>query len=99
LNNLEALDREDVSYLRSKGCFSLPEQPALDEFVTKFFLHTHPQTPVLDEAKFWRLYLQRDGPIQTSDQKISLFVFHAMLFMACSVCRAASPGIQSTDQF
>ncbi|KAJ0421307.1 hypothetical protein BJY00DRAFT_323322 [Aspergillus carlsbadensis] len=84
LNNLEALDREDVSYLRSKGCFSLPEQAALDEFVTKFFLHAHPQTPVLDEARFWRLYLQRDGPIQTSNQKISLFVFHAMLFVACS---------------
>ncbi|KAL2861971.1 hypothetical protein BJX68DRAFT_14041 [Aspergillus pseudodeflectus] len=84
LNNLQALDKEDVSYLRSKGCFSLPEQPALDEFITKFFLHTHPQTPVLDEAKFWRVYLQRDGPIQSSDQKISLFVFHAMLFMACS---------------
>jgi hypothetical protein len=85
LNNLQALDKEDVAYLRSKGCFSLPDQPALDEFVTQFFLHIHPQTPVLDEAKFWRLYLQRDSAARNSDQEISLFVFHAMMFMACSV--------------
>ncbi|KAL2848978.1 hypothetical protein BJX68DRAFT_267326 [Aspergillus pseudodeflectus] len=84
LENLQALGKEDINYLRSKGCFSLPRQPALNEFVTEFFLHTHPATPVLDESKFWHLYLQLDGGIQNANQKLSLFVFQAMLFMACS---------------
>ena len=43
------------------------------------------QTPVLDEARFWRLYLQAGTGATGPEQKMSLFVFHAMLFNAVSV--------------
>ncbi|KAL4914577.1 hypothetical protein BDW62DRAFT_219990 [Aspergillus aurantiobrunneus] len=84
LNNFHALDKEDVAYMRSKGCFSVPDQPVLDEFINQYFLHIHPETPVLDEAGFWRLYSQAGGDAPTSEQKISLFVFQAMMFRAIS---------------
>ncbi|KAL5336908.1 hypothetical protein BJX70DRAFT_371452 [Aspergillus crustosus] len=83
-NNIQALDQEDVAYLRSKGCFSVPDQLILNEFFNQFFLHVHPETPVLDEARFWRLYLRRGTEGQSSDEKLSLFVFQAMLFRAVS---------------
>ncbi|KAL4928917.1 Zn(II)2Cys6 transcription factor [Aspergillus undulatus] len=84
LNNVQALDKEDVAYMRSKGCFSVPDHSVLDEFVNQFFLHIHPETPVLDEAQFWRLYQPTKSETTDSGEKVSLFVFQAMLFRAVS---------------
>ncbi|KAL4957086.1 hypothetical protein BDW69DRAFT_201962 [Aspergillus filifer] len=84
VNNVQALDKEDVAYMRSKGCFSVPDQPGLDDFVNQFFLHIHPETPVLDEAGFWRLYKGDEIRSTNAGEKMSLFVFQALLFRAVS---------------
>jgi hypothetical protein len=76
--------------MRSKGCFLVPDQPALDEFINQFFLQIHPETPVLDEARFWRLYSQASNYVPSGEHKISLFVFHAMLFNAVSYVSLSS---------
>ncbi|KAL4935929.1 hypothetical protein BDV06DRAFT_233841 [Aspergillus oleicola] len=75
LLGLSTLDREDIAFLASKGCLSVPEESVLDEFVRQYFLQVHPSSPVIDEAEFWRVY-RNPG----TGKKISLFVFQAILF-------------------
>ncbi|KAL4964936.1 Zn(II)2Cys6 transcription factor [Aspergillus stella-maris] len=75
LRGLKTLDREDIAFLASKGCLSIPEKSVLDEFVRQYFLQVHPSSPVIDEAEFWRVY-RNPG----TGKKISLFVFQAILF-------------------
>ncbi|KAL2813884.1 hypothetical protein BJX63DRAFT_421078 [Aspergillus granulosus] len=75
LRGLTTLDREDIAFLASKGCLSVPEESMLDEFVRQYFLHIHPTSPVIDEAEFWRIY-RNPAP----GKKISLFVFQAIVF-------------------
>ncbi|KAL4789285.1 hypothetical protein BDV19DRAFT_397190 [Aspergillus venezuelensis] len=84
INNVQALDKEDVAYMRSKGCFSVPDQRVLDDFINQYFLHIHPETPVLDEAGFWRLYKGDESRSTNPGEKMSLFVFQALLFRAVS---------------
>lgn len=62
LNGIQELDKDDIAYMDSKGCFSVPDNPMLNEFISPFFLHIHPGVPLLDEAKFWRLYLHVCSP-------------------------------------
>ncbi|KAE8308225.1 hypothetical protein BDV41DRAFT_592293 [Aspergillus transmontanensis] len=83
--SLSGLDKWDVSYLASKGCFTLPRRPVLDEFVKKYFLHIHPGTPVLDEAEFWQLYSQQGDGGTSNGRSISVLVLQAMLFRTCPV--------------
>ncbi|RMJ23671.1 hypothetical protein PHISP_05459 [Aspergillus sp. HF37] len=73
-----SLPPEDVTYLSSKGCLTLPDEDAIDEFVRQYFMHVHPSVPVVDEADFWRLY--EDG---SGSGKLSLFVLQAILFASC----------------
>ncbi|KAL4925692.1 Zn(II)2Cys6 transcription factor [Aspergillus undulatus] len=75
LRGLKTLDREDIAFLASKGCLSLPEESILDEFVRQYFLQVHPSSPIIDEADFWRVYRN-----PAAGKKISLFVFQAILF-------------------
>ncbi|KAJ0422953.1 hypothetical protein BJY00DRAFT_310554 [Aspergillus carlsbadensis] len=75
LRGMTTLDREDIAFLSSKGCLSIPEESVLDEFVRQYFLHIHPTSPVIDEAEFWRVYRN-----PAAGKKISLFVFQAILF-------------------
>ncbi|KAB8271098.1 hypothetical protein BDV30DRAFT_250258 [Aspergillus minisclerotigenes] len=83
--SLSGLDKWDISYLASKGCFTLPRRPVLDEFVKKYFLHIHPGTPVLDEAEFWQLYSQQGDDGTSNGRSISVLVLQAMLFRTCPV--------------
>jgi hypothetical protein len=80
--DLSGLLPDDINYLEAQGCFRVPTPEALDEFVKEYFLHVHPALPLLDEAWFWDIY---GRPIR-SRSNLSLFVFQAMLFTACSVC-------------
>ncbi|KAL4914851.1 hypothetical protein BDW62DRAFT_213144 [Aspergillus aurantiobrunneus] len=75
LRGLTTLDREDLAFLASKGCLSVPEESVLDEFVRQYFLQVHPSSPVIDEAEFWRVYRN-----PAAGKKISVFVFQAILF-------------------
>lgn len=78
-SRLSSLPTEDVEYLISKRCLHFPRKNVLDEFVRQYFAMVHPFVPLLDEAEFCRIY---NG---AGTKKISLFVFQAILFSACSV--------------
>ncbi|KAJ6095170.1 hypothetical protein N7467_002683 [Penicillium canescens] len=75
---LLTLSSEDTVILDGKGCLDLPDHNATDEFVKHYFKRIHPLVPVLDEAKFWRSYLDTN-----TGRKVSLFVFQSMLFASC----------------
>lgn len=77
---LSSLPPEDVAFLSSKGSQTLPDRQSTDEFVCQYFKRIHPNVPVVDEAEFWRIYQDGSGP-----DKISLFVFQAILFASCTV--------------
>ncbi|KAL2844509.1 fungal-specific transcription factor domain-containing protein [Aspergillus pseudoustus] len=68
----------DINLLQQRGCFSLPVRGLLNEFVREYFLHVHPNLPVINEADFWDTY--------TSNRRepIPLMLFQAMLFAASS---------------
>ncbi|OJJ34569.1 hypothetical protein ASPWEDRAFT_112951 [Aspergillus wentii DTO 134E9] len=82
LHGLLHLAQEDVTYLSSKGCFSIPNWLTINEFARQYFLQIHPCLPVLDEAEFWRIAVDSDNGF-TGSRKISLFVFQAFLFASC----------------
>jgi hypothetical protein len=77
---LLSLSSEDTVILDCEGSLDLPDHNAMDEFVKHYFKRIHPLVPVLDEAEFWRSYLDTN-----TGRKISLFVFQSMLFASCSV--------------
>lgn len=80
---LSSLPHEDAAFLSSKGSQTLPDKQSIDEFVCQYFKRIHPNVPVVDEAEFWRIYQDGSGP-----DKISLFVFQAILFASCTVSHA-----------
>jgi hypothetical protein len=77
---LLTLSSEDTVILDGKGCLDLPDHNETYEFVKHYFKRIHPLVPVLDEAKFWRSYLDTN-----TGRKVSLFVFQSMLFASCPV--------------
>jgi hypothetical protein len=77
---LLTLSSEDTVILDGKGCLNLPDHNETYEFVKHYFKRIHPLVPVLDEAKFWRSYLDTN-----TGHKVSLFVFQSMLFASCPV--------------
>ncbi|KAJ5787874.1 hypothetical protein N7457_002864 [Penicillium paradoxum] len=78
---LQDLPSEDLTFLESKDCLSLPGPDAIDEFIRKYFRCIHPIVPILDEVEVWRIY--RDN--QSAGPKISLFVLQALLFASCTL--------------
>ncbi|KAF5596705.1 cutinase transcription factor 1 beta [Fusarium pseudocircinatum] len=50
------LEPDDVYYLESRNCLSVPTPDALDDFIREYFLHVHPGLPLLDESQFWAVY-------------------------------------------
>ncbi|TVY68191.1 Cutinase transcription factor 1 beta [Fusarium oxysporum f. sp. cubense] len=78
--DISSLLPDDINYLEAQGCFRVPTPEALDEFVQEYFLHVHPALPLLDEAWFWAIFTR---PVR-GRSNLSLFVFQAMLFTACS---------------
>ena len=78
-SRLSSLPAEDVEYLISKRCLHFPRKDILDEFVQQYFAMVHPFVPLLDEAEFWRIY---NG---SGTKKVSIFIFQAILFSACTV--------------
>ncbi|KIA75428.1 hypothetical protein HK57_00072 [Aspergillus ustus] len=74
----------DLNLLQQRGCFSLPVRGLLNEFVREYFLHVHPNLPVINEADFWDTY--------TSNRRepIPLMLFQAMLFAASSFVSQSS---------
>ncbi|KAL7755008.1 hypothetical protein ACKLNR_014765 [Fusarium oxysporum f. sp. zingiberi] len=79
---MSGLEPDDVHYLESRSCLSVPTPDALDDFIREYFLHVHPGLPLLDEAQFWAVYSGDKEPC--GEPTISLFLFQAMLFASCS---------------
>ncbi|KAG9495512.1 hypothetical protein J7337_013761 [Fusarium musae] len=79
---MSGLEPDDVYYLESRNCLSVPTPDALDHFTREYFLHVHPGLPLLDEAQFWAVYSGDKEPC--GGPTISLFLFQAMLFASCS---------------
>lgn len=78
------LSTQDTHFLEQRGCFQIPTRFALNQFMSEYFLHVHPNLPVLDEAEFWEMYDKSIMP-EPGSNTLSLFVLQAMLFAACSV--------------
>ncbi|RBA15671.1 hypothetical protein FPRO05_12278 [Fusarium proliferatum] len=62
---MSGLEPDDVHYLGSRNCLSLPTPDALDDFIREYFLHVHPGLPLLDEAQFWAVYSGDKEPSST----------------------------------
>ncbi|KAF2018781.1 hypothetical protein BU24DRAFT_488852 [Aaosphaeria arxii CBS 175.79] len=83
--SIHKLHPDDVCYLDQRGCFRVPSQAILDEFVQEYFLHVHPVLPILDEGEFWKSYNQTsESSSNESNNRIPLFLFQAILFAGCS---------------
>ncbi|KAH8652018.1 hypothetical protein BGZ61DRAFT_487522 [Ilyonectria robusta] len=84
LGNVHNIPHQDVSYLESQGCFHVPTRPGLDDLVEQYFAHFHGLLPLLNEGDFWDMYCQKQKDNITSQDKMALLVFQAMLFASCS---------------
>lgn len=84
LDGLSCLPMNAVQSLSINGCLDIPARPELDVFVRTYFSLLHPSLPILNETQFWNAYLL-PWQSQADGQKVSLFVFQAMLLASCSV--------------
>jgi hypothetical protein len=84
LGSISKIDPHDVNFLETQGCFRVPTRPILDEFIREYFLHIHPILPIINEETFWEIYEDYDSNLR-GVSRISLLVFHAMLFASSSV--------------
>lgn len=85
LDRLSSLPMSDVHVLMVNGCLEIPPKSAVDVLLRKYFLLLHPAIPIVDEARFWNTYVQSKENLDHS-QRVSLFVFQAMLLASCAVC-------------
>lgn len=67
----------DLGFLEAQGCFRLPTESVLDEFIRLYFLHVHPMLPLLHEGEFWDAY--------ESGNERSPLLLQAMMFASCTV--------------
>ncbi|KAG5744532.1 hypothetical protein H9Q69_013953 [Fusarium xylarioides] len=100
--DMSGLEPDDVYYLESRNCLSVPTPDALDHFIREYFLHVHPGLPLLDEAEFWAVY---SGDKEScGGTTISVFLLQAMLVvqtvygMGQSTADAISPMIEHQKQ-
>lgn len=84
---LSSIPSEDFKYLQHTACLQIPQRNNCDELVRAYFLYVHPHLPLIDEGKFWDTYRTSQSS-EPSASRMSLFVFRAMLLVACSVSPA-----------
>lgn len=48
VSNNTAIDPEDFTYLRQKGCFSLPSREMQDMLIRTYFHYIHPFAPIIN---------------------------------------------------
>ncbi|KAH6668928.1 fungal-specific transcription factor domain-containing protein [Halenospora varia] len=83
LEELPCLPSADARILEQSSCLHIPTRPALDDFVREYFLHVHPNLPMLDEGRFWGMY-HNEEKMHGNSSRISLFLFQALLFASCN---------------
>ncbi len=72
----KALALEDLAYLKTKGCFSLPDNS--DDLLRAYFRFVHPSFPILDGPSFLRDYALG------GTQKLNLLLLWSMFSVAAS---------------
>lgn len=82
-DELSGMSPEDKRIFEINGCLYIPTRSTLDIIVQEYFLHVHPNLPMLDEGLFWNVYRNMDE--KQNLPRISLFLFQAMLSVSCSV--------------
>jgi hypothetical protein len=87
---LPSMSSEDAKTLESSRCLHIPARPALDDFVREYFLHVHPNLPMLDEGQFWSMYRSREATSR-EPSTLALFLFQAMLFASSSASQPSFP--------
>lgn len=70
-----------MAFLEAQKCIYIPSQPLLTGLLQHYFLYAHQSLPILDEGEFWSIL---DGN-RKGETTISLLIFQAMLFIACSI--------------
>lgn len=80
LDTCSRLPQHDMESLNREDCLLIPRRPLLDELIQEYFLHVHPNLPVMDESEFWAMY---HG---TSNKSMALMCLQAMIFAGSSVC-------------
>jgi len=93
MDNLTELPPETVNFMETKHCFRIPTPEILDEFMQQYFLHVHPNVPMLDEGDFWQIYRQRGPGRPPQGRRISLLLLQAMLFASSSVSQMEGRNI------
>ncbi|VUC26258.1 unnamed protein product [Clonostachys rosea] len=79
--DLQHLSPSQIHNLELEGCFQVPSQSVLDEFVRQYFLYVHPCLPLVNERTFWSIY-SKAGNGQPKTSFLSLALFQSMLFAA-----------------
>ncbi|KAK5787920.1 hypothetical protein VI817_010416 [Penicillium citrinum] len=74
------LPQYDMESWNRENCLLIPRRPLLDYLIQEYFLHVHPNLPVMDESEFWDIYHGK------STKPISLICLQAMMFAGSSVC-------------
>ncbi|KAK4250270.1 fungal-specific transcription factor domain-containing protein [Corynascus novoguineensis] len=69
---------EDRQYLTQKQVFSLPSLPLQNALIAAYVEYVHPYMPLLELHDFLRVVNDRSG----ASGKISLFLYHAVMFSA-----------------
>lgn len=82
ISNIHQIPQNDASFLENQGCLRVPIRPFLDDLVQHYFLHIHPFLPLINEGDFWELYY--DNSCDPPKSPMSLLLFQAMLFAACT---------------
>jgi hypothetical protein len=82
--DLQHLSPSQIHNLELEGCFQVPSQSVLNEFIRQYFIYVHPCLPLVNERTFWSIYSRTDN-VQRKTSFFSLALFQAMLFAATRV--------------
>jgi len=74
-----SLDSDDLTYLKSKGCFALPSQEVCDQLIKTYFHHVHPLLPILDAKAVLEPYTT------VGIQNVDLLLLWSMFSISASV--------------
>lgn len=73
------LKEADVAYMRAKGALNIPHEGLRNEIIRCYFEYIHPFLPLLDSMELLRVV---DPSISSTGPKISLLLFHSVMFAA-----------------
>ncbi|OAL39415.1 hypothetical protein AYO20_01285 [Fonsecaea nubica] len=85
---VQTVCQEDLTLLRTKGAFTLPDQSVCDELIRHYFRYVHPFLPILDANRFLVRY-QEHGLQQLNLMLLWSVFFAASNFVSPELARKA----------